>query len=412
MHLSGPQRKHLHAALLRAFPQPLDLTRLVRFHLDQNLAELSTGENLRQTAFELIEWADAHSRLPQLILGACHENPDNATLRRMALQLGFTPMPSTGEAGAAAVAVPGNARVMICLVGEQPLPNVLPILHYQPTQVVLVHSDYTRPVTAQVQQVLGPAVSVLTCEVDAYAIERARLVLLDLIVKHGWLPEQLTFNLTGGTKPMVLAGYRVAQDIAGCTLLYMQTRQGRNECFEYNLLDNAFVLQSSRPQEITTVLDIDRHLRAHGWTQWNTSDPVVPRRNDTVVRVVGAALAGYVEELVRQVKDVPDSPVEIDLVVRCRNQIGLIAIPPDGPDAGTAGINQLNTFGARENLGTYVKRLLVLNQEPALTTIAQAAVRNITVLVVPSLSAKGGAELSEEDKLRLRKQVMTMLGGW
>ncbi len=31
--------------------------------------------------------------------------------------------------------------VMICLVGEQPVPNLLPIRYCQPQQVVLVYSE-------------------------------------------------------------------------------------------------------------------------------------------------------------------------------------------------------------------------------------------------------------------------------
>lgn len=412
MQLNGAQLKALHTALLAAFPNLLDLIRLTRFHLDQNLAELTTSENLSQTAFQLIEWTVAHDRLPDLLVGACRENPDNRALRRIAVQSGLLPDNAPPSRLGAATPAATGSQVLFCLVGEQPVPNLLPILYYRPAYVVLVHSDYTRRVAENLRRVLDATPPVTLCEVDAFAIERARLVMLDLIVEHGWPPTDLTFNFTGGTKPMSLAGYRVAQDFEGCTLIYIQTRQGRNECFEYNLVGTSFVLKNSRPQEITTVLDIDRHLRAQGLLHWNTTPEGDTSAQASFTRVIAEALEGYVDEVVFHVQDAPGSAVQIDLVVRCRNQIGLIAVAPDAADQGIDGIRRLNAFGAHEHLGIYVKRLLVLDQESALNAVEQAEIRNITLLVLPSFAASGGITLSEEDKRRLRTQVMQAFGRW
>lgn len=76
MKLIGTQRKQLHQALLQAFPTHAALTRLVRFHLDQNLSTIAgAGTDLAELVFNLIEWADTQACLPKLLAGAESENP-------------------------------------------------------------------------------------------------------------------------------------------------------------------------------------------------------------------------------------------------------------------------------------------------------------------------------------------------
>jgi hypothetical protein len=346
-----------------------------------------------------------------LIAGAGEENPENAELRRIAGRLGVAPPLGAPRRAGAGVPAATGARVMIGLVGEQPLPVLLPILHYRPAHVVLVPSAGTERVARNVEAVLAGTPPATVCVVDAFAIERARGVLLDLILREGWAPGDLVFNLTGGTKPMSLAGYRVAQDCGGCTLIYMQTQQGRNECFEYTLTGTSFVLTAER-REITPVLTIDQHLQAYGLGAWTAAppDPAAPAARFTAL--IAAALTGYVDELMCHVQTAPGAALTIDLIVRCRNQLGLIAVAPAATDQGREGIQRLNTLGAREYLGTFVQRLLALDRERALDADAQAAARHIRLLVLPSFATNGGVALSEDDQFRLRTQVLQALGRW
>ncbi|EKV01099.1 hypothetical protein Lepto7375DRAFT_3242 [Leptolyngbya sp. PCC 7375] len=43
---------------------------------------------------------------------------------------------------------------MICLIGEQPVPNLLPILHCQPDEVILICISRTEPVKNNLTKVL------------------------------------------------------------------------------------------------------------------------------------------------------------------------------------------------------------------------------------------------------------------
>lgn len=78
--LSGKQMKVLHAALVRAFPNEGDLTRLVRFELDVELDVIVGRGALNERVFELINWAERSGRVQDLVHAARREKPDNSDL--------------------------------------------------------------------------------------------------------------------------------------------------------------------------------------------------------------------------------------------------------------------------------------------------------------------------------------------
>jgi tetratricopeptide (TPR) repeat protein len=81
MRLSGQQAKQLERALMSAFPSIDDLARVVRFGLDKNLSEISESGSLKDTVFQLIQWAEAQGRVKDLIEAAYAENPGNPELQ-------------------------------------------------------------------------------------------------------------------------------------------------------------------------------------------------------------------------------------------------------------------------------------------------------------------------------------------
>ena len=90
--------KEFEGALLSAFPNHASLARMLRYEMDVNLAEIAVG-GLRVVVFELLQWALATGRDAELIRGALHQNPGNASLRAFALAVGITPpeAPPTDE---------------------------------------------------------------------------------------------------------------------------------------------------------------------------------------------------------------------------------------------------------------------------------------------------------------------------
>jgi WD40 repeat protein len=67
MKLDGETFQRLQEELLAAFPTRSDLTQMVRVGLGENLEAITAPGTLRSTIFELIRWAEARSRLDDLL---------------------------------------------------------------------------------------------------------------------------------------------------------------------------------------------------------------------------------------------------------------------------------------------------------------------------------------------------------
>ncbi|HKZ00671.1 MAG TPA: effector-associated domain EAD1-containing protein [Pyrinomonadaceae bacterium] len=87
MTLTGEQAAQLQRALTSAFPRPRDLEQMVRFRLNENLAEITEGGSLADLTFSLIKWAESVGRTEELVKGAINERPRNPDLQGFAAEL-------------------------------------------------------------------------------------------------------------------------------------------------------------------------------------------------------------------------------------------------------------------------------------------------------------------------------------
>lgn len=78
--LSGSEYQELQNALLSAFPSELALEQFVKFGLDKDLNEITSGGSLSDKVFKLIEWAQAFGQLKRLIFKAHQRNNQNPDL--------------------------------------------------------------------------------------------------------------------------------------------------------------------------------------------------------------------------------------------------------------------------------------------------------------------------------------------
>ncbi|WKZ47534.1 MAG: effector-associated domain EAD1-containing protein [Anaerolineales bacterium] len=78
--LSGSEYQELQNALLSAFPSELALEQLVKFGLDKDLNEITSGGSLSDKVFKLIEWVQAYGQLRRLIFKAHQRNSQNPDL--------------------------------------------------------------------------------------------------------------------------------------------------------------------------------------------------------------------------------------------------------------------------------------------------------------------------------------------
>lgn len=80
--LRGPEFLQLEEALASAFPGRNDLERMVRFKLDENLEQIAGAGFYSDVLFRLIQWAESHGRIPDLVTAARETNPGNVMLQQ------------------------------------------------------------------------------------------------------------------------------------------------------------------------------------------------------------------------------------------------------------------------------------------------------------------------------------------
>lgn len=83
MLLTGKQLQEICSALIDAYQSVDELRILVRFELDENLASIASGADLRIVVFNLVTWAERTGRINDLIGGAYRQIPGNAQLQAL-----------------------------------------------------------------------------------------------------------------------------------------------------------------------------------------------------------------------------------------------------------------------------------------------------------------------------------------
>jgi hypothetical protein len=105
-------------------------------------------------------------------------------------------------------------RVLLNLVGEQPMPSLIPILQYRPDVAVFLYSDRTASQVADVCAALDlvdglDSVCCVKVRIDPARFIRSPDVVSQVIAQYSG--HQFLFNLSGGTKLMALSLYRAAE---------------------------------------------------------------------------------------------------------------------------------------------------------------------------------------------------------
>ncbi len=295
--------------------------------------------------------------------------------------------------------------IMISLVGEQPIPNLLAVLYAQPQHAVLVCTERTKAVSERLRSVLkerGISVEdepVDVVDVDPYDMADIESKLKTVIRKKNWPPDKIVFNLTGGTKPMAFAAYRLAEQLSG-PFLYVQSEGKSSRVYRYRFSERGPELEKA--DEVPPVLDIDLYLKAYlgGYTE--------DELREEFEKMVGAVLQQELEEVKTSVRPAGLGALEIDLVLRCGNRVGIAEVKTGGKAKKKEGIEQIITAAEQRFLGTYTKKFLILDREYEPNNLKLAKAHGITVI---ELSSAQNGELSKEDTEKLIQTVKTELGG-
>jgi hypothetical protein len=147
-------------------------------------------------------------------------------------------------------------RVLFNLVGEQPMPSLIPILQYRPEVAVFLYSHRTASQVADVCAALEGAsgwgdVQCLKVRIDPARFIRSAGVIHQVLGDYPG--SQCLFNLSGGTKLMALSLYRAAQGRGD--VLYVSAD---DECI-LRLQPEAIV-----EEPIAVQVSAALYLRAHG----------------------------------------------------------------------------------------------------------------------------------------------------
>ncbi len=294
---------------------------------------------------------------------------------------------------------------LVCLIGEQPIPNLLPILHLRPGRVLLVHTqnEGSQKAAARLKKLCAakgiPADLVNVG--DAYRIESISRKLGEKIASQdgeGWC-----FNLTGGTKLMSLAAFQLAAEMK-MPCVYFQTESQRGQQVS-KLLHYAFdahgrLVENPPDGEIVPdLLTLDDYLIAHldGYSR----KPLDRSRSGwQLEEAVYRTLQPHVDEIERSVQpEGVKEQIEIDLLIRIGNQVGVIEVKTGGEGSGKHAVDQITTAPPREYLGTYTARFLVTQQAKEDRYKALATALRVTVIELREYRGDGRLSTSDQETL-------------
>ena len=269
---------------------------------------------------------------------------------------------------------------LISLVGEQPIPILLPELFLKPDCHYLLCTEKTENVADRLDKLCGTSEIIL---VSAYNFDLLRQ---NLEEKFRFEEGRWNFNLTGGTKMMALAAYSIAAEWQ-IPFIYIESERRRNILNKYAFDNNS--LSRCDKKTLPKLLTIDQYLQAHlpGYEEIGYA-----KDEDSGKVNSGGRFERAIHNVLKKSQVIDDMKVgvrpegvgeqiEIDLIVQIKNQFGLIEVKTG--QSGKEAIGQLTTAGSRDYLGTYTHRFLVSGRNLDKRAKTLANEENIHVIELP-----------------------------
>ena len=264
--------------------------------------------------------------------------------------------------------------LLLSLVGEQPIPNLLPLWQYpQYDRVCFAVSEKTLPVAEQMEKVvqLDPALRHVhllpPLQLPAYNWQEAQESIFNFLAGKMEQGETVEINLTGGTKLMSLAAMRAA-DVLSISVLYVSTQTGE-------MIRIAPGTQAETRLPIAVHISVAQYLAAHGFQSSlhpNFREDIAPysppKIGDALEERVAAlaSCSGYFDDVQRSLyicKKDERSEVrnELDVLVT-RNGRLVVCSCKSGRNIANAVIYELAALSSRELAGIYCGKVLVVDQ--------------------------------------------------
>lgn len=295
-------------------------------------------------------------------------------------------------------------KIMICLVGGQPAPNVLPIIKINPDQLILVYSRTTEKAAKSTESLVRSDYDISDIRLfkvdNAYDLHRITLDLNKYLEENSSPCDELLFNLTGGTKIMALAAFELAKQ-KNAKAFYYQSEENKSIIHNFHFEGNQ--LKQDETESMLSDLALDQYLRLY-LSSYNQRKVTVSNAFEN--NVIEALIEGLSPdfEVIRNVCPEGTSNVEIDFAVRCQNVIGVAEVKET---AKKSAFEQLNSVTTPDRLGTYTKKFIIHTNE--LHEANQDLMDAYKIVHIYLPSGKGGSPLSDNDKENLVKVITSTM---
>lgn len=290
-------------------------------------------------------------------------------------------------------------KYLIELVGAQPVPNLLSMRHLKPEAVLFVGTPEWHANAQHLQALMSREAQVNLTEIrspnDPQAIQRA---IQKKVRKLGWSAEDITVDLTGGSKMMAITAYQMALD-ASANLADVELVNGRYHMRTYHVENGRARLDDDiRLPDLITIAD---YLHAH--TPGFNEEGVSRDRQGHIdsgghfEATLRRVLEPEIDEVLSGVRPAGvGDQIEIDLIVRCGNNVGIVEAKTG---ANKAGIDQLDTAGNPTYLGRHTQKFLITGRYLSRAHKSLALAQQIRVIELPGYMHGKGLPAQEANRL-------------
>lgn len=294
---------------------------------------------------------------------------------------------------------------MIALVGEQPLPNFFPVHHYHPQEILFVYTTKTLHYYHHLRDILQSHTKVHELDVHPYNIPAITAKLRTKLDELGLTSSSsLIFNLTGGTKPMMIAAYQVAHTLSA-PAIYLQSEGRQTRVFHYTWKDQELNIENEGlvPECICLADVFNLHCGPGQWVREK------PKKDDggNFEQAVAGVLRKRGYEIMTNVKTM-NKQVDIDVAVRLGNQYGVVEAKLGKAGTDFKAIQQLIT--SWKSIGTYMQKFHVITVDQTKQQKMMTDMLGIEVISLPSYDKSTRAFSTDDQQLLLTRIEKALKG--
>jgi len=301
------------------------------------------------------------------------------------------------------------SRHLVTLVGEQPLPTLLSIRHLDVKEVLFVGTREWHNVSQHLQTLMGRERHIHLTEVrDPYDPPAIHRQIRDKLQKLGWAPETITYDLSGGNKMMAFAAYQLAmEDRSALVDVEFVRHQHRLRRYRLDGIHAHLDQDVALPPLITIADYLNAHAPGFEVDGFSRDHRGQIDAGGEFESSIFRALEPHVHEIMSGVRPgAVAKQIEIDLVIRCGNNVGLVEAKTG---VNKAGIDQLDTAGNPSYLGRFATKFLVTGRYLPRSHKALALAQGIYVVELPGYTVHHG--IPDQEERRLIQTVHTALVG-